>query len=151
MGLTSGFGKRPGVTPPLWPSAAAATSGRIFNATRVDDSRPMNQFGGIPGPGGGGSSWAYRRRRTGAILVGVAVGVSILAAAYSSWMCTGVVYNCPANGCGNVPAQNCERGVTVLLATGTGGVILASIGAVLLLATASKRGTPQFAARGGRL
>jgi hypothetical protein len=34
VGLTSGFGMRPGVAPPLWPSANEATGASVFNVFR---------------------------------------------------------------------------------------------------------------------
>ena len=111
----------------------------------------MAEGGWSPGPGdgAGGTFWSHPHRRTGAILIGAGAMLIVLAAAYASWLCTDATYKCPANGCGNVPAQNCGSGLNVLLGSVIGGLTLASVGTVLFLAVASDRSPGHPAAKGG--
>lgn len=54
-------------------------------------------------------------------------------AGWSYWLCNDVTYNCPANGCGNVPHQNCMAGEEDLAAVLAAGAILSLIAAAALL------------------
>jgi hypothetical protein len=61
-------------------------------------------------------------------------------AGWSYWLCHDATYHCPANGCGNVPQQNCQSGLGLLTLTLASGGVAAAVGALLIVWPGTPRG-----------
>lgn len=65
-----------------------------------------------------------RARATAVVLLVLSVGAVLAVLGWSLWLCTDASYSCPAQGCGNVPQQNCRASGTLALdALGVGAPI----------------------------
>lgn len=70
---------------------------------------------------------ALRPARTAAILAVALLVVSVLAFSWSHYLCFDAVYACPANGCGDIPQENCKASFTFALCLLGIGTALAAL------------------------
>lgn len=90
-----------------------------------------------------GPAPALRLARIAAILAVALLVVSVLAFGWSHYLCFDAIYSCPANGCGDIPQQNCKASFTFALCLlGIGTIVAALAISTLLRYTRPGHGLP---------
>jgi hypothetical protein len=76
-------------------------------------------------------TWAYLRVVALALLI--LIGLFVAGAGVSSWYTCHAAHSCPANGCGDVPAENCQHAITFALEAAEAGIplIFVALGVVI--------------------
>jgi len=84
----------------------------------VNPSSPMHQIAGM---------------LPGIFVLFVGVIIAVGTTAYAAWICNFVSYSCPSGGCGDLPANFCATGVTIMLGSMLLAGPLIAIGSTMLI------------------
>jgi hypothetical protein len=67
-------------------------------------------------------------RRGAVILIAAAVFVFLIGLGFSYYTCNLAIYHCPADGCGDVPQQDCQSAIYALTAVSVVAVLIGTAG-----------------------